>query len=286
MASKYWIKLYHEILHERKMAQLSDRLWRRSIEFFLFAGEIDDGGALPTLDDMAWTLHQSPEVLETDLGELAKVGITDQRGGKWFVTNFSKRQEKMDKAEYMRRLRDERQKDEYYQGQEEPLPDSYQPVTNGNADTDKIRIDKNRTESLRFIPDHLATPAFLNEWGEWQQHHIDKGKPLTPGAIQQQVKNFNEWGEARSIAAMKHSRGNNWAALVEPTKKGGPSRDSSPAEAEIMAHIGTYGTRQEPSFNGDTDKVMRAAGGYRALCKMSEWDAVKAIRNAQKAVKV
>ena len=282
MASKYWIKLYHEILHERKMAQLSDHLWRRSIEFFLFAGEVDDDGALPTLDDMAWTLHQSPELIETDLAELANVGIVDQRGGRWFVTNFSKRQAKMDKAEYMRRLRNERQKDEYYQGDTEQLPDSYQPVTNSN--TDKIRIDKNRKEGLRLLPSHLATPDFLNEWGEWQQHHIQHGRPLTQGAIKEQVKQFNEWGEARAIAAMKYSRGKNWTGLFEPSNKGGPGGDLSPAEGEIMAHIGTYGTRQEPSFNGETDKIMKAAGGYRALCKMSEWDAVKAIRSAQKAV--
>lgn len=53
MAAKYWIKLYHEILHDPKMGRLPDNLWRRCIELFLLAGELgaevdeDDKGHLP-----------------------------------------------------------------------------------------------------------------------------------------------------------------------------------------------------------------------------------------------
>lgn len=47
MASKYWIKLYHEILDDHKMGRLPDRLWRRVIELILLAGEQDDEGLHP-----------------------------------------------------------------------------------------------------------------------------------------------------------------------------------------------------------------------------------------------
>ena len=35
MSSFYWIKLYHEVLDDPKMALLPDRLWRRTIELFI-----------------------------------------------------------------------------------------------------------------------------------------------------------------------------------------------------------------------------------------------------------
>lgn len=136
MASKYWIKLYHEILYDRKMASMDDHLWRRVIECFLAAGEVNKKGFLPSLADMAWTLRTDEEVLETDLNELVRIGILEHREGRYFVTKFAKRQRAMSKAEYMRRLRDERQKDEYYQPS---YGDSYQPVTNSNAE---VEVDK------------------------------------------------------------------------------------------------------------------------------------------------
>ena len=130
MASKYWIKLYHETLNDPKMIRLSDRLYRRTIELFLLAGDLDEGGDLPTILDLAVYLRTNTETIETELVELAAVGIVSQYDGGWFVTNFAKRQGKMGKAEYMRRLRDDRQKEEYYQ-----------PVTNSNADKEE-EVDK------------------------------------------------------------------------------------------------------------------------------------------------
>ncbi len=138
MSSKYWIKLWHEALHDRKMAQLRDRLYRRVIECFLFAGERDDEGFLPEIDDMAWNLHTDPETLETELNELAQLGILQLLEGRWHVTHFAERQAPMAKVEYMRRKR----KAEHYQTVDDSLPESYQSVTSGN--TDKIRIEEKR----------------------------------------------------------------------------------------------------------------------------------------------
>jgi len=148
MASKYWIKLYHEMLYDRKVAALDDHLWRRVIEVFLMAGELDEGGYLPPLDDMSWTLRADQEQLETDLNELTRLGILEFKDDRYFVRKFSLRQEPMPKAEYMRRKREQSRTQEHYKS----LPPRYQPVTrsndvtNGNTDTDtdtdKIRIDK------------------------------------------------------------------------------------------------------------------------------------------------
>lgn len=114
MASKYWIKLYHEILDDHKMGMLSDRLYRRVIELFLIAGECDLDGVLPDLDAMAWRLRLSPGELDLDLQELRKSNIVTLQSGKWIVTNFAERQAPVSDAERMQRLRDRKQKEQYY----------------------------------------------------------------------------------------------------------------------------------------------------------------------------
>jgi len=124
MASNYWIKLYHEILDDPKMGRLSDRLWRRTIEMFLLAGEMNEDGLLPSLGDMAWRLRANEEELGGELEYLCTLGILSD-GGEYRVVNFAERQAAMSDAERMRRHRDSKQKSQYYDG-----------VTKRNADTD------------------------------------------------------------------------------------------------------------------------------------------------------
>ena len=122
MASKYWIKLYHEILDDPKMGQLSDRLWRRAVEFFLMAGDVDEDGRLPSPSDMAWRLRISEEELIQDLQALSADGIeivehvdwTED----WVVTKFEDRQGPVSDVERQRQSRDRRRKEEYYGNEE------------------------------------------------------------------------------------------------------------------------------------------------------------------------
>jgi hypothetical protein len=115
MASNYWIKLYHEALHDPKMCRLSDRLYRRAIELFLMAGETAKDGILPPVADIAWSLRVNEEILETELYELQKVGILSQVDGEWLVTNFAKRQAKISDEERAKQYRERKRKEEYYE---------------------------------------------------------------------------------------------------------------------------------------------------------------------------
>ena len=149
MAS-YWIKLYHEILDDHKMGMLPDHLYRRVIEIFLLAGEKNEKGLLPTIEAMSWRLRTTPEELEKDLTELAEKNIVNKQNGNWMVTKFAERQAPMDKAEYMRRKREQDKRDEYY-GSE--VTKGNETVTsnkqNGKTDTDKIRKDTEEIENAR-----------------------------------------------------------------------------------------------------------------------------------------
>lgn len=134
MPSKYWIKLYHEILDDPKMGRLSDRLFRRTIEFFLLAGEVDRDGELPPLPDIAWRLRTDDEQLETEMIELQRIGILSYSEGEWVVTKFADRQSAVSGAERVARYRQRKRQDEYYET--DPLPISNDDVTDRYTDTD------------------------------------------------------------------------------------------------------------------------------------------------------
>jgi hypothetical protein len=144
MASKYWIKLYHEIIDDPKMGRMPDRLWRRTIELFLIAGEQDEEGTLPKLGDMAYRLRLSDDELQNDLEELQDLNIVHIDDGIWIVTKFAERQSPVSDAERMRRYRERQRKEEYYG--DDADTDS---VTSTVTKRSQIRIDKNRLEENR-----------------------------------------------------------------------------------------------------------------------------------------
>lgn len=113
MASKYWVKLYHEMLHDPKMGRLGDHLYRRTVECFLMAGEQDEDGWLPSMSDMAWTLRTDLESLEDDLMDLAECGIVRQEGLRWFVCKFARRQAPSSDTERQQRKRERDRKAQY-----------------------------------------------------------------------------------------------------------------------------------------------------------------------------
>ena len=142
MTSKYWIKLYHEILDDPKMGRMPEILFARCIKLFLLAGEINENGLLPSTDDIAWRLRLEPEEVENDLIELQKIGIIIQIDGRWVVKKFAERQNAMEPALKMRLYREHKKENEYYDIHYSNVTDSVTtPVTNSNTDTD-IDIDK------------------------------------------------------------------------------------------------------------------------------------------------
>jgi hypothetical protein len=105
MASKYWIKLYHEILDDPKMGRLSDRQYRRVIEIFLLAGDCEMDGKLPCAEDIAFRLRY-PAGLDEDIEALLGCGILSRgTDGALRVTRWLERQTAMSEAERSRRRR-------------------------------------------------------------------------------------------------------------------------------------------------------------------------------------
>jgi hypothetical protein len=150
MAAKYWIKLYHEILEDSKMGRLPDNLWRRAIELFLMAGELDNQGKLPCTGDIAWRLRLTEETLEADLTRLESAGILTKTPDGWLVTNFAKRQAPTETVDRVRQFRERKKKQAAPKKTNEdvtPIENTgYANVTKSYIDTD-TEIDKESTSN-------------------------------------------------------------------------------------------------------------------------------------------
>ena len=109
MTTRFWIKLYIEMLDEPNMARLPNHLWRRAVELFLLAGREGNDGALPPVEEMAWKLRLSDDKLLEDLQGLAEAGVVHMKeAGKWSVRNFSKWQTAVPVEERVRQYRERR----------------------------------------------------------------------------------------------------------------------------------------------------------------------------------
>ena len=104
----YWIKLRHDTLSTPHIAMLRDRLWRRYIELMLFAGMAGKDGRLPSKDEIAWGLRCDVEQLETEMSELAELGLLSIIDGRYYVADFTDTQAASKHAQYMKQWREKK----------------------------------------------------------------------------------------------------------------------------------------------------------------------------------
>lgn len=147
MSSNYWIKLYIEILNDPKMARLSDRLFRRTIELFLLAGAQGLDGLLPSLEDMAWQLRIFPQKLTAEMQALKEVDILDYSDGSWNVVNFKSRQSPVDTNERVKRHRDLKKQNQYHLTCNEDVTKRYTTSRNSSNETETIRYTDTDTDT-------------------------------------------------------------------------------------------------------------------------------------------
>lgn len=93
----HWIKLYVEMLDDPKVGLLPDAVKWRWTSVLLLAGEMNEGGFLPDVNDMAWRLHTNVETLQSEMRMLAGRGLVELRvyeqgDERWFIPAFSTRQ--------------------------------------------------------------------------------------------------------------------------------------------------------------------------------------------------
>jgi len=219
MPSKYWIKLYHEILHDPKMGQLPDNLWRRAIELFLLAGETEDEGALPPTSDIAWTLRLDQSQLEQEMLELAKVDILTETEDGWLVTHFAARQEARTGAQRAKRYRERKRSAQYYgnETRNETVTNRYTDVeVDKEEDRDKeVEVDADIPKNGDGDKNQpaAADPAKETAWNAWCECHPMQVNSMDADEFEALCQEYKpEWiGEAiKEANRSKQSRLISW----------------------------------------------------------------------------
>ena len=160
MASKYWLKLFYEIIDDPKMGRLPDNLWRRFIELLCIAGEYNRDGRLPAIHDIAWRLRTEEEALRIEFDQMSRIGLIDFINAPldehWIVTNFAKRQEAQSASERGKLFRKRQRKQYYYEP--ETVTERKPNVSFADKDKDK---DKDKDAAFAAVSTH-----YLNNIGD------------------------------------------------------------------------------------------------------------------------
>ena len=155
----YWIKMYHEILDDPKMATMPDRLWRKTVEIFLLAGKLskDKSGVLPETNQLAWLLRMNTDDLLLDLKQLETAGIVKKHKDGWIVVNFEKRQSASSDSERKKNQRERSQRNQYYGN--ENVTSLSRNVTQIN----RVQNTESETETEEIIIDRFSSIQKLIE---------------------------------------------------------------------------------------------------------------------------
>ncbi len=107
----HWIKLYVEINDDPKVGLLPVNARWRFISALALAGELDEGGFIPPVnDELAYRLHTEVETLQAEMRMLAGRGLAELRmhpdgEERWFLTHFAERQAPSTNAERQKQWR-------------------------------------------------------------------------------------------------------------------------------------------------------------------------------------
>jgi hypothetical protein len=135
------------------------------------------------------------------------------------------------------------------------------PTGKGKGKGKEIGNGKSTEKEEIELP--FSSPDFLMFWGNWEQHRIEIKKKLTPTTKKQQLAKLGEMGEARAIAALKHSLAGGWQGIFEP--QGAANTPTSIPDDEAVLLMGAI-----DSIRSSWQKIPWSHEDRAALTKYKE----------------
>ncbi len=89
-----------------------------------------------------------------------------------------------------------------------------QPNLNSPVSSLRSPISKTGAAPLPF-----SSPAFEAAWADFTQHRLEIKKKLTPKASEGALASLAKMGEARAVAALRHTIAQGWQGIREPDPK-------------------------------------------------------------------
>ena len=130
---------------------------------------------------------------------------------------------------------------------------------------------ESREDALPF-----SSPHFLIFWSNWEQHRIEIKKKLTPTTKKQQLAKLAEMGEARAIAALKHSLAGGWQGIFEPQGSIMPSA-ATQHDSVLMAAIDSVRSSwQKIPWNIDELATLSKYKDQLSTITTEDWQALNA----------
>lgn len=246
----YWIKWYHEIIDDPKMATLPDRLWRRFSELCLLGGKLcpDKSGKLPDTRQLAWLLRMTTDELQIDLDQLAATHLIEPIPNGWLIVNFEKRQRAATSTERVHQHRERKQRQQY-NGDETQLKRNVTQINRlTEADTE---TETEHTIGDVPVSDPLSdaftnatgiVPHDLDRWVKASQEMAQNG--ITPDEIPVTIQKMDKDGlqysglwSIKNTAIWVHNRRKNNQPIFSDNnpKAGGRPAKQSKADAAAAA---------------------------------------------------
>jgi hypothetical protein len=95
----------------------------------------------------------------------------------------------------------------------------------------EINITKRSKAALVFaIPESLNSEPFKAAWGEWLSYRKEKRKPVSERAAKMQLRDLENMGPDRAVAAIRHSIKSDYQGIFEPGGNGKAAADAEPAD--------------------------------------------------------
>ena len=181
MASKYWLKLFHETIYDPKIMMRSPGARLRWYECLCLAGDYDKDGELPPIEHMLYVFRIPEDQLIKELEELVSPGLLTYRDGVYSITNWHDRQSAMDTNERSMRYRETQQKREYYEPVTKVKRECNDNATVRDADIDidkeEKRVDAD-TSPMQLILEKITGIPPANASDIQAMTDIEKMNPL------------------------------------------------------------------------------------------------------------
>ena len=184
----HWIKVYVEMLDDPKVGLLPDAVKWRWVSALLLAGELNEDGFLPDINDAAWRLHTNVETLQGEMRTLAGRGLVELReypdgGERWFIPAFTKRQEAATSTERSRNLRHRRRQngDETHSQRNVAFSShNTEAEAEAEAEADTDTKEKNTSRAKALLPPDGVSPSV---WQDFLKHRKAKKAPVTETSL-------------------------------------------------------------------------------------------------------
>ena len=117
-----------------------------------------------------------------------------------------------------------------------PINQTKGRVRKSAAETD---ADEWKAARAAMTTNILDTPEFREAWLPYARHRREGGRhKLTPTSRKARIKDCEDMGPARAVAALKHTTANGWTQLIEPDARA--ARNGNGRAGRIDAKQGKY----------------------------------------------